>query len=122
MTASQEGAARQEMEELRQRLQECSYHYYVLDAPLVEDAEFDSLLQRLQQLEEAYPQWKTADSPTQRIGAAVASGFGKVRHLEPMKSLANAFSAAELQAFHGRVTGALDRQDVQYVVEPKIDG
>ena len=122
MTASQEGAARQEMEELRQRLQEYSYHYYVLDAPLVEDAEFDSLLQRLQQLEEAYPQWKTADSPTQRIGAAVASGFGKVRHLEPMKSLANAFSAAELQAFHGRVTGALDRQDVQYVVEPKIDG
>ncbi len=122
LTASQEGAARQEMEELRQRLQEYSYHYYVLDAPVVEDAEFDSLLQRLQQLEEAYPQWKTADSPTQRIGAAVASGFGKVRHLEPMKSLANAFSAAELQAFHGRVLGALDRQDVQYVVEPKIDG
>ena len=122
MTASQEGAARQEMEELRQRLQEYSYHYYVLDAPVVEDAEFDRLLQRLQQLEETYPQWKTADSPTQRIGAAVASGFGKVRHLEPMKSLANAFSAAELQAFHGRVTGALEQQDVQYVVEPKIDG
>nr|WP_320148252.1 NAD-dependent DNA ligase LigA [uncultured Anaeromusa sp.] len=121
MTASQEGAARQEIEELRQRLQEYSYQYYVLDAPVVEDVEFDGLLRKLQQLEEAYPQWKTADSPTQRIGAAVASGFGKVRHLEPMKSLANAFSAAELQSFHGRVTGALG-QDVQYVVEPKIDG
>lgn len=122
MAASEERAALEEMERLRQQLHEYSYHYYVLDKPLVADTEFDRLLRRLQQLEAAYPQGVTADSPTQRVGAPLTAGFGKVRHLEPMKSLANAFSAGELREFDSRVTAVLGAPAPGYVVEPKIDG
>ena len=120
MTEQQEQARR-----LRELLTRYSYHYYVLDAPLVSDAEYDALFSQLQQLEQAHPELRTADSPTQRVGGAVLEGFTKVRHPAPMLSLGNAFEPAELLAWRERLTRLLPdslAQGLAYVVEPKIDG
>ena len=78
---------------LRELLARYSYHYYVLDAPLVSDAEYDALFHQLQQLEQEHPELRTADSPTQRVGGAVLEGFSRVQHPAPMLSLGNAFDA-----------------------------
>jgi DNA ligase (NAD+) len=110
---------------LRELLARYSYHYYVLDAPLVSDAEYDALFGQLQHMEQEHPDLRTADSPTQRVGGAVLDGFGKVRHPVPMLSLGNAFDAAELLAWRERLLRLLPDQVAEglaYVVEPKIDG
>lgn len=110
---------------LRELLARYSYHYYVLDAPLVSDAEYDALFGQLQQIEQEHPELRTADSPTQRVGGAVLDGFSKVRHPVPMLSLGNAFDAAELLAWRERLLRLLPDQVAEglaYVVEPKIDG
>lgn len=120
MSEQQEQARR-----LRELLARYSYHYYVLDAPLASDAEYDALFSQLQQLEQTHPELRTADSPTQRVGGAVLEGFAKVRHPAPMLSLSNAFDLAELLAWRERLTRLLPDSLIEglaYVVEPKIDG
>lgn len=109
--------------ELRQQINHHNYRYYVLDAPEIDDVDYDQLMRRLIELETAYPALITADSPTQRVGGAPAAGFERVTHLTPMRSLGNAFSADELTAFHNRVQNGLGADSpVEYVVELKIDG
>lgn len=111
-----------EIEELRKRINQHSYAYYVMDNPTVSDYEYDLLFRRLLELEEKYPQFITAQSPTQRIGAIPSNSFEKITHPTPMLSLANAFSNNELILFDQRVKNILQIDTVQYVVEHKIDG
>ena len=111
-----------EIEELRKKINQHSYAYYVMDNPTVSDYEYDLLFRRLLELEEKYPQLITAQSPTQRIGAIPSNSFEKITHPTPMLSLANAFSNNELILFDQRVKNILQIDTVQYVVEHKIDG
>lgn len=112
-----------EADKLRQEIRHNEYLYYVLDAPEITDAEYDSLMARLRELEARYPDSIPADSPTQRVGGRASSQFTEVRHLEPLLSLGNVFSAEELRAFDERVRSGLPAgSKVEYVMEPKIDG
>lgn len=115
--------------ELRRELNEHNYRYYVLDAPVISDAEYDALYNELKQIEAEHPELVTPDSPTQRVGGAVAEGFAKVRHAQPILSLANAVDAAGVRAWHERLirfatqAGISDLSGLNtFVVEPKIDG
>lgn len=110
------------VKDLRQQINYHSHRYYVLDSPEIADADFDSLIRQLIEVEAAYPELITLDSPTQRVGGIVAEGFDRVTHLTPMKSLGNAFSAEDLVAFDSRVKSSLGIEQVDYVVEHKIDG
>ena len=117
------GEAERQIEQLRQQLHYHNYRYYVLDDPEITDAEYDRLMRQLQELEAAFPDLVTADSPTQRVGAAPVEEFGTVLHSLPMLSLDNAFSAAEMRDFDERVKRQLGRTaPIDYVAEPKIDG
>ncbi|BAY65512.1 DNA ligase [Calothrix brevissima NIES-22] len=109
--------------ELRQLLQQASYAYYVLDAPMMEDAVYDQLYRELQQLETQYPELITPDSPTQRVGERPATQFTSVRHNIPLYSLENAFNLDELQTWDQRWQRQVPKTDaVDYVAELKIDG
>ncbi len=108
--------------ELRQQLEEHSHRYYVLDDPAISDAEYDRLFRELEALEREHPELLTPDSPTQRVGAAPSAEFDAVRHRLPMLSLNNCFSDDELADFDRRVREGLDREQVEYVAEPKLDG
>ncbi|HVG45848.1 MAG TPA: NAD-dependent DNA ligase LigA, partial [Longimicrobium sp.] len=109
--------------ELRESLERASHEYYVLDAPTLSDAEYDRLFHELKRLEEAHPELRTADSPTQRVGAEPASKLEKTEHLAPMLSLDNAFGPEELEAWETRNARIADEvRGAGYVVEPKIDG
>jgi DNA ligase (NAD+) len=112
---------------LRETINRHAHLYYVLDAPEIDDSEYDALYRELQTLEEEYPQLRAPDSPTQRVGAAPLEGFTQVRHLEPMLSLANARNEEELLAWDQRNRRLLEARGLgdarlRYVVEPKIDG
>lgn len=121
--ADERAADLAEADKLRQEIRHNEYLYYVLDAPELTDAEYDSLMVRLRELEARYPNSIPADSPTQRVGGRASSQFTEVRHLEPLLSLGNVFSAEELRAFDERVQGGLPAgSKVEYVMEPKIDG
>ena len=109
-------------EELRGQINYHNHRYHVLDDPEISDAEFDALMRELIALEKKWPDLRTADSPTQRVGGAPREGFVTVRHRLPMISLANAFDAQELRDFDRRVHAALPGEKVAYVIEPKIDG
>lgn len=112
-----------EADKLRREIRHNEYLYYVLDAPEITDAEYDRMMVRLRELEARYPDSIPADSPTQRVGGRASSQFTEVRHLEPLLSLGNVFSAEELRAFDERVQGGLPAgSKVEYVMEPKIDG
>lgn len=112
-----------EAERLRKEIRHNEYLYYVLDAPEITDAEYDRMMLRLREIEAEYPDSVPADSPTQRVGGRASSQFTEVRHLEPLLSLGNVFSAEELRAFDERVKGGLpEGSRVEYVMEPKIDG
>lgn len=112
-----------EAERLRKEIRHNEYLYYVLDAPEITDAEYDRMMVRLREIEAEYPDSVPADSPTQRVGGRASSKFTEVRHLEPLLSLGNVFSAEELRAFDERVKGGLpEGSRVEYVMEPKIDG
>ena len=112
-----------EAERLRKEIRHNEYLYYVLDAPEITDAEYDRMMVRLREIEAEYPDSVPADSPTQRVGGRASSQFTEVRHLEPLLSLGNVFSAEELRAFDERVKGGLpEGSKVEYVMEPKIDG
>src|SRR5438445_13657393 len=109
-------------EELRRQLREANHRYYVLDAPTISDAEYDRLFRELTQLEEAHPELRAPDSPTQRVGAQPSEKFAKVQHRRPMMSLANVMSDEELSEFDARVHRLLGDEPVTYVFEPKLDG
>lgn len=108
---------------LRARLREANYRYYVLQDPLLSDADWDRLFHRLKALETAYPELLTPDSPTQGVGAAPQASFRAVRHPHPMMSLDNAFDLAGLEEFEARLKRVLASEaDIDYVAEMKIDG
>lgn len=121
--ADERAADLAEAEKLRREIRHNEYLYYVLDAPEITDAEYDRMMVRLRELEARYPDSILADSPTQRVGGRASSQFTEVRHLEPLLSLGNVFSAEELRAFDERVRSGLPAgSKVEYVMEPKIDG
>lgn len=121
--ADERAADLAEADKLRQEIRHNEYLYYVLDAPEITDAEYDRMMVRLRELEVRYPDSIPADSPTQRVGGRASSQFTEVRHLEPLLSLGNVFSAEELRAFDERVRSGLPvGSKVEYVMEPKIDG
>ncbi|MDQ0163217.1 NAD-dependent DNA ligase LigA [Aeribacillus alveayuensis] len=113
--------AESRVKELHDLLNQYNYEYHVLDNPSVPDSEYDRLMQELIQLEEQFPELKTPDSPSQRVGGAVLESFQKVEHRIPMLSLANAFNEQDLRDFDRRVRQAVGN-DVKYTVELKIDG
>ena len=108
--------------QLRREIEHHNHRYHVLDDPEIPDAAYDKLFRELHAIEEAHPELRTADSPTQRVGAAPLPEFAEVRHRAPMLSLGNAFAAEEVQAFDRRVCEALAVDTVEYAVEPKFDG
>jgi len=108
--------------QLRRDLEHHNHRYYVLDDPEIPDAAYDMLFRELQALEEAHPELRANDSPTQRVGAAPLPAFDEVRHRSPMLSLGNAFEDDEVRAFDRRVRDALGVEEVEYAVEPKFDG
>jgi DNA ligase (NAD+) len=114
-------------EELREALEHHAHRYYVLDDPEIGDDEYDALLDELRELERLHPALASADSPTQRVGGEPVGRLVKVEHLEPMLSLGNVRSEAELRAWVDRMRNHLAREgivdpDFSFVVEPKIDG
>ena len=123
-------AAPKRAAELRQLLNRAAHAYYVLDAPVLEDAVYDRLYRELLELESAHPALLSLDSPSQRVGGRPAAGFSSVRHRISLLSLDNAFSMAELEAWYGRLLKVLDRTPapeqpapaLPMVCELKIDG
>lgn len=114
--------ARTRAGDLRKWINEHNYHYYVLDAPVIADAEYDRLMRELLAIEARWPELAAPDSPTRRVGASPVSAFGEVRHALPMLSLDNAFSEQDLLDFDRRVRERLGVRQVTYVGEPKLDG
>ena len=112
---------RQEMRKLREELNHHGYLYYVLDAPVISDYEYDRKLRRLEELEAAHPEEITPDSPTQRIGGEPISAFQPYSHPVPLESLQDVFSQEEVEDFCHRMRESLG-EDVAYSVEPKVDG
>ncbi|HET8563901.1 MAG TPA: NAD-dependent DNA ligase LigA, partial [Candidatus Binatia bacterium] len=108
---------------LRKEIEKHNYRYYVLDDPLISDADYDLLFRRLSELEKEYPDLITPDSPTQKVGAAPLEKFGTVQHTIPMLSLNNAHDREDMEEFEERIRRFLKSSDpLEYVVEPKIDG
>jgi DNA ligase (NAD+) len=121
--SDQEAAAR--AEELRRRIREADHAYYVLDQPILSDAEYDRLMSELAALEAAHPELATPDSPTQRVSGAPSDRFARVVHREPMLSLGNVQTDVELDDLDARVhrlLGLPPEEPVGWVVEPKLDG
>lgn len=112
----------QQIQKLREQIEHHEYLYYVLDQPEISDAEYDKLTRRLQALEEAHPQYRTPDSPTQRVGGKPREGLQRAEHSSPMLSLDNALDEGELREFDARVRTLLGSQHYSYVVELKLDG
>jgi DNA ligase (NAD+) len=119
------GQAARRIDELKARIREADHAYYVLDNPVLSDAEYDRLMRELLALEEAHPGLASADSPTRRVSGEPGEKFAKVAHREPMLSLGNVVSDGELDEFDARVHRLLDLPadaPVEYVCEPKLDG
>ena len=112
----------QRIHELRELIQEHNYNYYILNNPTISDAEWDQLFHELKDLEERHPEFQSDDSPTQQVGAPPSGAFAPVQHLIPMLSLSNVFSREELDAWIARVESLIGRTDLQFTIEPKIDG
>ena len=116
---------RRRAERLREEIEEANYRYYVLDAPTLSDAEYDELFRQLEELEERYPELRTPDSPTHRVGAAPLDEFKKVRHRVPMLSLDNARNEEEFRAWVARLDRFLGDERPEswvFTTEPKYDG
>jgi DNA ligase (NAD+) len=129
VTASASGASVGQWAELTERYKQlvesinhANHLYYVLDAPEITDAEYDQLMQELRALESEHPELQSPDSPTQRVGAGPAAQFAVVQHRVPMLSLANAFSADALRAWHERISRLIGHEIKDFTIEPKIDG
>ena len=113
----------QQIQALREQLRHHEHLYYVLDAPVLSDAQYDALMQRLQALEAEHPSLITPDSPTQRVGGKPAEGFLKTPHSRPMLSLDNAYNEADLRSWGQRIEDALpSTEQLRYVCELKLDG
>lgn len=108
------------VEKLHDLLNQYSYEYYVQDNPSVPDSEYDKLLHELIEIEEKYPEFKSTDSPTVRVGGEAQSSFEKVNHDTPMLSLGNAFNEEDLRKFDQRIRDSIGK--VEYMCELKIDG
>lgn len=113
--------AKEEIKELREEIRHHSYQYYVLNEPEISDAEYDKMVNRLEELEDKFPDLVTSDSPTQRVGAPPADEFETVEHVKPMLSLDTA-DREEVEKFDERMKRELNREEVDYVSEPKLDG
>ena len=116
-----ENTVRQDIEQLRKELHHHNYQYYVKSQPEISDYEFDQLLKKLQQLEDQYPEYKDANSPTQRVGGQVTKDFPTVKHDQPMYSLANSYSKEELNDWLKRIKKLTD-DEINFVCELKYDG
>ena len=115
--------AEEQAARLSREIEYHNYRYYVLDDPEISDAAYDALLKELEGLEQAYPELKTPNSPTQRVGSAPLEAFGQVPHTIPMLSLANAMEAEAVIEFDQRIKRFLKSDaDITYVAEPKLDG
>ncbi len=113
--------AREEHQELSEQIEDARWRYFVLDDPTLSDADYDQRLRRLQELEEAYPELRTPDSPTQKVGGAVSTEFTAVDHLQRMESLDNAFSYEELESWYARLArDGVESPDL--LCELKVDG
>jgi len=108
--------------ELRRLIDDANHRYHVLDAPTVDDGEYDGWVRELRGLEEEHPDLVTPESPTQRVGGTPSTQFAQVEHPQPMLSLANARSDDEYRAWVERVRKLLEGEPFQLVTEPKIDG
>ena len=117
-----QSAAQQRWKVLAEEIEAHQFAYYVRDAPTVSDAEYDVLLREIGQIEETYPQLRTPDSPTQRVGGTFSTDFTAVDHREQMLSLDNAFNAEDLDAWAERVHREIGTTQVHYLCEVKIDG
>jgi len=116
-------AIKKKVEKLREEIEYHNYLYYVLDQPEISDAQYDRLMRELEKLEEQFPELRSLNSPTQRVGAPPLEAFEIVRHTLPMLSLANAFDETEARDFDKRVKKFLgSSEDITYVAEPKLDG
>lgn len=113
---------KREIENLREKLRHSDYRYYVLAEPEISDKEYDDLMRRLKDLETKHPEFRSPDSPTQRIGGGILEGFKTVKHVQKMFSLDNTYSFEELRDWDVRVRKGLGSEQPQYVVELKIDG
>lgn len=109
-------------ERLRRDIEEHDHRYYVLGEPSISDLEYDALVRELQELEAAHPEIQTPDSPTRRVARGLLSGFPTVPHRVPMLSLDNTYSLEELEEFDARVRKGLRVEEVEYAIEPKVDG
>lgn len=115
-------SAEKRIQHLSKELEHHNYQYYVLDNPVVTDQEYDNLMRELARLEDEFPEFADPNSPTQRVGARPLDAFTSVPHSVPMLSLQNAMTEEEVRDFHRRVTKLLGTDDVEYVMEVKIDG
>jgi len=115
--------AQAKIEKLREEINFHNYRYYVLDNPVISDAEYDQLMRELENLEQQFPDFVTPTSPTQRVGAPPLEKFEEIRHTLPMLSLANAFAEEEVKEFDSRVKRFLETShDIEYCAELKMDG
>ena len=114
--------AKKRIFELRDILNEHNHRYYVLDDPLISDAEYDTLFRELQNLESSYPEFADPNSPTSRVGGAILTAFSALKHSTPMLSLANALNEDELIEFYKRLQKNTGQENVELVGEPKLDG
>lgn len=117
--------ARKRIEELREQINYHNYRYYVLNSPVISDAEYDELMRELQELENMYPDLITPDSPTQRVGAPPQEEFGTIEHEIPMLSIQDARNEEEIREFDRRIKRQLGlslNSNIEYTVEPKFDG
>ncbi|MBI5453755.1 MAG: NAD-dependent DNA ligase LigA, partial [Deltaproteobacteria bacterium] len=120
-----EKEAKAEIDRLRKEIDYHNYRYYILDNPVVTDAEYDRLMRCLEGLERDFPRLVTPDSPTQRVGARPLPAFGTITHTIPMLSLANAFTKEEAIEFDARIKRHLklsEGESIEYAAEPKMDG
>lgn len=116
------GSEKTRYHELIEEIESHDYRYYVLADPVISDEEYDKLYRELQDIEREHPQWVTPQSPTQRVGGRPSDSFVTVIHMNPMMSLANTYSPAEVHEFDSRVRKGLRSKNVRYTCEPKLDG
>ena len=107
---------------MRSEIRRHEYLYYVQAQPEIDDREFDRLMKELEKLEQEFPQYLSPDSPSQRVGGQPLSEFTTVAHRVPMLSISNTYSEAEFRDFHNRVVKAIPNENVEYIVQPKVDG
>lgn len=115
-------SAKEELLDLRARLNRYNYEYYVLNAPSISDYDFDMLMHQLEAMEKEHPEWADPNSPSQRVGSDLSQSFAQVQHRYPMLSLANTYSEAEVRDFFERVRTGLEGEEFEIVGELKYDG